>query len=150
MEQGKFCAVCGHALNHFVDREGNEAWIHPMDLVETPDHPPVPIDRQVTSIIKCDFCSVENAPWVVPANSFEMPTVQGVNYDQMSNGDWAACDICVDLINRQRWTALVKRSNDMLYKKYGIALPNNVLHRMTSDLYRRLAVNITGEPYREK
>jgi hypothetical protein len=59
----------------------------------------------------CDFCAMPSVSWQYPARSFDaMPGVFG------SLGEWGACETCHDLIERQNWTALAKRSAERICK----------------------------------
>ncbi|MBV9354271.1 MAG: hypothetical protein JO023_01965 [Chloroflexi bacterium] len=55
----------------------------------------------------CDFCSAPRPVWAYPAWEFAI-TAHGWG----SAGDWAACTLCADLIERGDWTALAVRAVD--------------------------------------
>lgn len=58
----------------------------------------------------CDFCSEPNPRWQYPASDFIMH-VPGPD-DYGSEGAWAACDACHDLIEAGDGDGLAKRSAD--------------------------------------
>lgn len=51
----------------------------------------------------CDFCSSDKITWDYPCEDF---VVDGVG----SKGDWAACDICHDMITNKEWESLAVRT----------------------------------------
>ena len=58
--------------------------------------------------LKCDFCSAPN-----PARRFAVKTFSAPNLavvDAVSVGDWAACDVCAAMIDRDDRGALALRS----------------------------------------
>lgn len=54
---------------------------------------------------QCDFCNSHAIKWEYPAVDFAIPAV-GVE----SQGHWAACDTCHNLIETEQWDALADRS----------------------------------------
>ena len=70
--------------------------------------------RDVTAVSGhgiCDFCALAlPAEWVYPARSFEMPNPGLPGATFMSNGAWAACPACADLIERNDRDGLARRS----------------------------------------
>jgi hypothetical protein len=55
----------------------------------------------------CDFCSSEAVHWRYPARDFAAPGL--LAFFSKSAGDWAACDACHDLIEKDERAALVER-----------------------------------------
>jgi hypothetical protein len=139
-EASHICGVCGRVL----DWGPKVGFIHNiMDASEELDHIAVPVpaaDAPQQVRARCDFCSGENPTWELPARDFEFEGIAGSG----SIGDWAACDICADLIRKNAWTALTKRSAEWFGKNNnqppldGQGLAN--LRRM----HRQLRQNITG------
>jgi hypothetical protein len=91
------CATCSVALNVATDINGM-TYIHPLPS----DHEPLPVEAPEGWRGRCDFCFTEPGTWIVPARTF---AVAGAT----SAEDWAACDVCVALIERDQWNALVRR-----------------------------------------
>jgi len=56
-------------------------------------------------MIICDFCSSPDVTRRYRAKSFVDPARLGI-----SDGDWAACDVCADLVDGEHWKALENRS----------------------------------------
>ena len=56
-------------------------------------------------VLKCDFCSSPEIRWRYPCKSFVTPTL-----DAMSNGDWAACDDCRDLVESGKYHELAAKT----------------------------------------
>jgi hypothetical protein len=116
------CAVCARVLSSITDRVTDEpaAWQHPADMIinGSDDHPPVPVafsEIQVSS--RCDFCYLGECEWLVPASDFEygymnklLAGVAGTDFG--SHGDWSACNICAEMVNRGLWSNLARRAFD--------------------------------------
>lgn len=136
------CAVCGRTCDWNDSTKRNE---HSLQDQDGADHPAVPVKASELQHhnARCDFCNQdvpEGSIWTVPASDFPMPMIP-----TMSVGDWAACSTCVDLIRRDRWTALISRVVSLSPS----ALTTGVHKDWLKALYRKLAVHITGEPYQD-
>jgi len=65
-----------------------------------------------TTFIQCDFCDSREPQWRYPCESFTvMLTFVHTNGDLLtvpwaSNGDWAACNFCSELIEQEKWREL--------------------------------------------
>lgn len=59
-------------------------------------------------MIICDFCGVKNPQRTYLCAPFNMITIAGI--EQWSDNAWAACNTCAELIDNDRWDALVNRS----------------------------------------
>jgi hypothetical protein len=66
---------------------------------------------------RCDFCSTYQILWRYPARDFTMdvgpgydPEGEGHDHDWGSDGDWAACSWCHDLIEAENRGGLAYRS----------------------------------------
>ena len=92
------CAICDVALNVSSDIDGM-TYIHPLPA----DHDPVPVKAPEGWRGRCDFCFAEPGDWIVPAKTFAVPVATSAE-------DWAACNTCVALIERDQWNALVRRA----------------------------------------
>ncbi|HEY1437399.1 MAG TPA: hypothetical protein VGG82_07840 [Casimicrobiaceae bacterium] len=57
----------------------------------------------------CDFCSAPKVLWRYHAHDFVMD-IPEAPVDWGSDGDWAACDICHELIERDERNGLAYRS----------------------------------------
>lgn len=101
----RVCAVCHRVLDH---AEG-KGWMHTMQDRHPEDHPAVPVpEGQVPIKGRCDFCNTDEPTWRVPVATFPMPGPGGERH--YSQGDWAACDLCGELVARNRWDALLSRA----------------------------------------
>jgi hypothetical protein len=141
----KICAVCGRVLNLFT-REGERTWLHALGDETVFDHPPVPIDPEEAPGQfrgRCDFCYAEEPTWQIPVRSFELEDLPGHG----SAGDWAACDACMTLIERNDWNGLVRRVVTKWEQREGIAMLPEVQQSLRG-LYRKIRRNITGAPRR--
>lgn len=140
------CAVCGRVLDHYEETHGSPAsetggWIHSVqDREHGEDHPAVPVTLQEIEMIgRCDFCNVDFPRWVIPVRSFQL--VPG----SMSQGDWAACNTCCELIANRKWYALTKRAVE--HSAHRGLMPDEQLRASLAILYSRVRKNITGEPH---
>lgn len=84
---------------------------------------------EVPYIGRCDFCNVDHPTWRVPASSFQVAPGHG------SDGDWAACDSCVELVKVRNWSVLARR-----------AAPAPHLVPALQVLYGTLEQHLLGEP----
>ena len=68
----------------------------------------------------CDFCSSADVKWrLLATTDFIDTTVENITIRQESVGDWAACDICMDLIQRNAVVALTDRSMATMVEQCG-------------------------------
>lgn len=138
-EPSHICGVCGRVL----DWSPILGFFHNlMDAGEELDHVAVPVPaheapQQVRA--RCDFCSGENPTWELPARDFEFD-IGGAG----SIGDWAACDTCADLIRKNAWTALTKRSADWFGKNNNEPPLDGPAFNRLKRMHRQLRQNITG------
>jgi hypothetical protein len=128
------CGVCGHVLNRYTGTFG-ETWIHVLDSDN--DHPAVPVPvESIHTKFMCDFCLIESARWALPVEDYSTE-VGGENV-----GDWAACDVCADLLRKNDWTALTNRAIESMAKRH----PGEALSREAFNfMYGQLRQHITGE-----
>jgi hypothetical protein len=63
----------------------------------------------------CDFCSEPNVVWRYPAQNFIAYATPGIV--GQSIGDWAACVVCHEFIDRGDHDALLERSVRRLLEK---------------------------------
>lgn len=139
-EGDQACAVCGRVLSHRTSDAGQQDWIHPAG--EGDDHPVVPVPwDQVRVRPLCDFCRGEPVTHEVPAASFLLPISGG------SDGDWAACTPCANLIRRNRWGPLTHRVRESMEARHGPMAPEMVT--ILNVTYARLRIHMTGpvRPY---
>lgn len=137
------CAVCGRVLDLYQAPDGTHSYMHSMqDRRYGEDHPAVPVAHdQIKPEYRCDFCNTDYPTWILPAKSFELPNVPG----NVSHGDWAACDTCIELIRKWRWESLARRATE--HSAYRTVIPPVLLKAKLLTLYSQLQKNITGEPY---
>jgi hypothetical protein len=138
--QRRVCAVCGRVL----DRQDNR-WFHGEAIADEPDvkdHPVIAVldtDVPLEHIrAKCDFCFADDPEYVLPARSFENPG--GITG---SDGDWAPCAACADLIQKNDWKGLLRRARAGYEARHQIVMTGEMVTAVAS-LYRRLRKNITG------
>jgi hypothetical protein len=141
------CAVCARPLHAVVsEKTGETSWVHAE--MDWEDHPAVPVEQdQVHTEYKCDFCSAENPPWVVPSRPFEsgMFDVPGTTFDTASGENFAACDECARLIETNQWNGLVRRVTKIMAEKHGLGEEmHEIIASGLKDFYRKLRKNITG------
>jgi hypothetical protein len=142
--ENRACAVCARVLNYVTKfgPEEKEGWVHETPLSAPLDHPPVPVPLDKVAVqMVCDFCYGEPVTHVVPARSFDMP-ITGT-----SVGDWSACTPCAELIQRNRWSAVITRALALAKERYGAPIPGS--RGLLNDVYTRLQAAITGpvRPY---
>ena len=63
---------------------------------------------------RCDFCGLEPPKWRWKTRSFGIPEM-----GWSSEGDFAACQYCNDLILADRWFALLERCLVIYHDTYG-------------------------------
>lgn len=129
----KVCAACGRVLDYHEGR----GWEHPLDPTLL-DHPAIPVDdTEVPVNEKCDFCFSDGTEWILPARAFQV----GPNHG--SQGDWAACSPCAELVRKDDWNGLMRRVKEMWPGHLGTGLsPDGELWLRRT--YRALRKNRTG------
>jgi len=132
--------VCGRVLDYW-ERVG---WVHSFGSQdpEELDHPPIPVSteeagEQLRS--RCDFCYADYPEYQIPARTF----TRGAS---VSVGDWAACDGCVRLIQRDQWNKLMERVVASWTARHGQM--SEAVRADLRGMYRQLRKNITGSPRR--
>ena len=68
---------------------------------------------------KCDFCGAEGVVWLYSAKNFDYIMVDGETYRSL--GEWAACEICAELIEKGDREGLVERSTDFSSHSYALS-----------------------------
>lgn len=129
----RVCAVCSIPLSY----GSKSGWHHPEGL--TPwDHAAEPVMLEELASInwRCDFCNGEHARWVLPADSFGMPT------GDTSVSDWCVCDTCKPAVEARDWQTIVDRVQ-VAFRAAGRVFDQPHVNYML-DLYRGLEQNITG------
>ena len=128
------CAVCGLVLNRRVLASADgltEEWLHNQPA----DHPTVPVPvSDIRTNFRCDFCLADNARWTLPVAQYEAAP------GNMNEGDWAACDVCADLVRAGKWNAIVGRVAKAFRAQSGQSVQTEALRMV----YRQLRANITG------
>lgn len=119
------CRVCNRRVVRWVTPRGIKFWAH---VPQTMDgHEGEPQRRtSLVGVTPCDFCD-GRAEWRIPAMPFSYANGPIERHD----GDWSACDECVNHVLARDWRALVKRHPG----DYS-AQPN--LYRLYSALERRI------------
>lgn len=135
------CAVCGRVLDYFEGADGTEGWRHGMAAPEEDDHIAVPVPADEIQVRgRCDFCYADEAAWRLPAREvrFEIPGFMGGGMD----ADWAACDGCAKLIERNQWNGVYRRFEESWVARHG-SIPDQIAVEVKR-LWRLLRANITG------
>lgn len=70
-------------------------------------------------MIICDFCAAENPPRKYLCAPFNMMIMFGV--EQWSDNAWAACTVCAELIDNDKWEELAQRSVSTIPKLPGLS-----------------------------
>ena len=91
----------------------------------------------------CDFCTEPHPTWGYPAKSFELDV--GLPVGLVSEGGWAACDVCHDLIEADKRDALLARALDKLVGQ----LPMDEARELMATLHGRFFANRCGPSFRE-
>lgn len=65
----------------------------------------------------CDFCSNPDPRYVEDAREYTATEVEGQLYSH-SEGGWASCQACHDLVGRRDWQRLEARAVRNLQRKY--------------------------------
>jgi hypothetical protein len=117
------CSVCRRTLESYRDADTGELfWDHTqMDIADGVNHRAVPISYQVLGIdnvrLRCDFCGEYDPGWDVPVADF---AVRRFGQPWGSTSDWTACDTCADLISRDQWPELARRTTQATVRRAGI------------------------------
>lgn len=124
----RVCAVCAR-VSEYSEAEG---YFHLRDQ----SHPVVPVrPSEVRTEWLCDFCSTAGVGFLLPARDFPMPGQPR----HVSGGGWNACTECAALIERNQWSALVRR-----VRALDPAKDNDDVAAALARLWRELRRNITG------
>lgn len=91
----------------------------------------------------CDFCTEPHPTWGYPAKDFALET--GLPIGILSDGWWAACDTCHDLIEADNRTALLTRALDKLVGQ----VPMEYARPMMTDLHGKFFAHRCGPAVRE-
>jgi hypothetical protein len=69
----------------------------------------------------CDFCCTSPVSTVYVCSNFE---VEGnlVFSPELAAGSWAACRVCADLVDSERWNDLTSRAVKKFAKRHGVSL----------------------------
>lgn len=69
--------------------------------------------------LRCDFCSSPDVKWDYPAEDFMVKMPKDAPADWGSEGGFAACDLCHDLIEKDDRNGLLDRSVKTFVEMYG-------------------------------
>jgi hypothetical protein len=74
---------------------------------------------------RCDFCTSDlgSEIWILPVSDFLAGVDPTTGKIQGYKDDWSACPECAELIDGNRWTALVRRTRQIWETAHGIAAP---------------------------
>lgn len=131
----RVCAVCARVLNTVSLDAGGVGYIHTQPVDD--DHPVVPVlPREVEIEGRCDFCNGEMPQWFLPVRTFDT----GIS---ISLDDWSCCDTCASLLEKDRWTALLRRVKTIWEYREAKKMPAE-MEAGVSRLYRKVRKNVTG------
>lgn len=91
--------------------------------------------------MKCDFCSSSRVAWGYPAENFVVVSIGGLG----SDGGWAACGPCSELIEAKDWEALTRRAAEAAVKRSGGLLNFQEVSRTLRSLYAQFSEHRKGE-----
>lgn len=131
------CVECRRVLDT-VTRDGATHYAHTyQDLQDGVDHEPVPVEApEGYRGGRCDFCSSDTPTYVLPARDFD------TEFNAGSAADWAVCDGCAPLIERDQWNRLLDRVSEVREAR---GHPTGEAERTAMKrLWRTLRKNITG------
>jgi hypothetical protein len=68
----------------------------------------------------CDFCGEPNPHWLIPAVDSEIGTIitEERSETHMSEGNWAACNTCVEFVRKGDRKGLEKRCVEVHMEKF--------------------------------
>jgi hypothetical protein len=139
------CRVCRRALAHHIPPDGPEFWDHyPSDSLQ--GHRAVPVDAEVGFLRgRCDFCTSDlgSEIWILPVADFLAGLDPTTGRMQGYQDDWSACGECASLIDGNRWSALVRRTQEVWETAHGIPAPPGKVTGW-SHLYRLVRRHIRG------
>lgn len=98
----------------------------------------------------CDFCSEPNIEWCYPTRDFTVPDIHYI-----PDPDFAACQICHDLIEADNWEGLAERAAQTFIEKNGAIFEDltedkkRIVSHMAS-FHLRFKQNRTGPATPEK
>jgi hypothetical protein len=148
-ERSMVCKVCHRALAFIKDKGGSESWDHfAQDRLS--GHKAVPVDAKTGKLLgRCDFCNtdLDTEIWFLPVSDFLAGTDPVTGRMQAYKDDWSACPDCAPLIERNQWTGLARRTQQVWEAAHGVPAPPNRITgwRHVQRLVRR---NIRGTLYR--
>lgn len=91
----------------------------------------------------CDFCSAPDPSWRYPARTFIAFCAPPIASESV--GDWAACDTCHGLIERDDRMGLARRSLDeLIVKTPEMAEARSELLQSLVDLHQQFFTNRCG------
>jgi len=131
------CQTCRRILSY---DEATGQYVHPQEHLHW-DHAPVAVpDLEFLYINeKCDFCFADTSAWVLPAEPFVIAPGHG------SDGDWAACEACAELIRADAWYKLLQ----LVRKRWPEAHSGNRMPPETAQLHhllwQELRTHVTGQ-----
>jgi len=79
----------------------------------------------------CDFCSSAEPRYLEDCETFEVVGLNdagGMAYIGKSDNDWAACEVCHQLVQGKKWRQLERRAVDAIQRKYPTMPRNRVQH----------------------
>lgn len=130
------CRVCDRVLTTRTNQDGVTLEHGPHDR---DDHEVEPIPAPPGwAGGDCDLCGAKPPTHVLPVKDFRVPG----RPNETSQGNWAACEKCANLIKFRRWADLEQR---VFAAQRGKGVPDLLIDRVgIHRLYARLRKNITG------
>jgi hypothetical protein len=128
------CRACRRPLNRIDHPGGRQSWVHALGQQEDGTHEPQPVLTDPD--YRCDLCNDEPVTSLLVVSG----TVR-ITPISMSDGPWALCSTCTELITANKWQRLLNHVTTR-FRGQGVHLfPHLIadIRRLHGQL-RRLAV----------
>ena len=131
------CGTCRRPLarHEFPDDRDQSYWTHELhdqvDQLENGfvhDAVPAEVFSPLDAVGQCDFCSTtpeSGVSWLYPCTDFEELDALGVGH--RSIGDWAACDPCSQMVERNDYAGLFRATLPTIPE--GLSIPAAVMRQ---------------------
>jgi hypothetical protein len=122
---GQMCSGCRRVLSEREDADGSKSWVHSADYADAcPGGEPVAVDESVLLAI-CDFCStpVPRHALMVKCRPFGYAYEAPETDVHVDDGQWAACEVCADMIRADQWDALAEHCVYCMERLHGAMAP---------------------------
>src|SRR5690348_11233473 len=97
--------------------------------------------RGAMNSLRCDFCFFSAPKWSYPCKDFVALDAGPIGAG--SKGDWAACDVCSEFIEKGDWDGLIKRVSHSFHLRYPM-IPVDEVMIYFQDIYKKFRANRSG------